>query len=79
MIEKLIPCIFEKFLKDKITITIQLYGDSSYNIEDDFDVNNEITDTNLPLKITNQPPQSTDLNLLDLEYVTSIQGLQHKK
>ena len=36
-------------------------------------------DSNLPIILTNQPPQSPYLNLLDIGYFNSIQGLQHKK
>ena len=43
------------------------------------DVCRAITNSNLPIRLTKQPPQSPDLNVLDLGYFTSIQGLKHRK
>ena len=43
------------------------------------DICRVITASNLPIKLEKQPPQSPDLNVLDLGYFTSIQGQQHKK
>ena len=54
-------------------------GASAHNVDDDMDVCRAITESNLPIKLEKQPPQSPDLNVLDLGYFTSIQGLQHKK
>ena len=48
-------------------------------MNDYIDIWKSITETNLPIELTKQPPQSPDLNVLDLGYFTSIQGLQQKK
>jgi len=41
------------------------------------DMSRAIEESDLPISITKQPPQSTGLNVLDLGYFTSIQGLKH--
>ena len=79
IIQKLIPSIVEVFPRDTITIIIQLDGSSAHNVDDDMDLFWEITERNLSTKLEKQPPQSPDLNVLNLGYFTSIQGLQHKK
>ena len=77
-IQKLIPENFSKFPRDTRTVTIQLDGASAHSIESDNDIKT-MKETNLPVFITKQNPQNPDLNVLDLEYFTSIQGLQNKK
>ena len=62
-----------------ITIIIQLDGASAHNIEKDIDVKRSIFDNDLPIIFRKKPPQSQDLNVLDLGYFNSIQGLQYKK
>ena len=79
IIDKLIPSIVDVFMGDTSTITIQLDGDSAHNVDDDMDVFRSITASNLPIRLTKKPPQSPDLNVLDLGYFTSIKGLQQKK
>ena len=75
----MIPSIVEVFPRDTSTITIQLNGASAHNVSDYMYVCWAITESNLPIKLEKQPPQSLDLNVLDLRYFTSIQGLQNRK
>ena len=43
------------------------------------EISREISESNLPIELSKKPPQSTDLNVLDLGYFISIQGLEHNK
>ena len=61
------------------TIIIQLDGSSAHNIEHNPEVQRSIFDSDLPIEFNKKPPQSPDLNVLDLGYFNSIQGLQYKK
>ena len=79
IIEKLLPNIIKMFPRDVSTITIQLDGAGAHSIHDDNEVKRAFLDSGLNIKLEKQPPQSPDLNVLDLGYFTSIQALQQTK
>ena len=79
IINKLLPNIIKMFPRDVITITIQLDGAGAHSIHDDNEVKRAFLDSGLNIKLEKQPPQSPDLNVLDLGYFTSIQSLQQTK
>ena len=79
IINKLIPSIKENFPKDTSTIIIQLDGSSDHSVEEDPDIKRLIFDINLPITFRKKPQMSPYLNVLDLGYFDSIQGLQYKK
>ena len=67
------------FPRDVSTITIQLGGDGAHSIHDDNYIKRAFLDSGLKIELEKQPPQSPDLNVLDLGYFTSIQDLQKTK
>ena len=75
----MLPNILEKFPRDTSTIKIQLDGDGAHSIHDDPEINRAFLDSGLNIKLVKQPPQSPDLNVLDLGYINSIQILQKTK
>lgn len=81
MIEKVVPSIKGKWLRDGSSQTIFIQHDNARThincddekfhrvaIEDGFDT-----------QLMYQPPKSPNLNILDLEFVSAIRSWQHKK
>ena len=79
IINKLLPNIVKYFPRDTSTIKIQLDGSGSHSIHDYPEINRAFLDSGLNINLVKQPPQSPDLNVLDLGYFNSIQSLQKTK
>ena len=78
IIDKLLPNIVALFPRDTGTITIQLDGAGAHSIHNNDLIKRAFIDSGLDIRLMKQPAQSPDLNVLDLGYFTSIQGLQQK-
>ena len=79
IINKLLPNIVQMFPRDTSIINIQLDGAGAHSIHNDPDINRAFLDSGLNIQLVKQPPQSPDLNVLDLGYFNSIQSLQQTK
>ena len=79
IINKLLPNIVKMFPRDTSIINIQLDGSGAHSIHNNPDINRAFLDSGLNIQLFKQPPQSPDLNVLDLGYFNSIQSLQQTK
>lgn len=78
LIKKLIPTILEKWPFDEVNTLIRIPQD---NARTRIDPNDDIVvaRSSLNIKLTCQPPNSHDLNALDLGYFNAIKTLHHKE
>jgi hypothetical protein len=80
LIENLLPAIGHFWPKDhKGTIYIQHDNTRPHIRADDDDFVRAVVATGRDIQLEYQPPNSPDLNVLDLGYFTSIQSLQQTK
>ena len=66
IINKLLPNIVQMFPRDTRIINIHLDGDGAHSIHNDPEINRSFLDSGLNIKLVKHPPQSPDLNVLDL-------------
>lgn len=81
MISKLLPAIDKKWPSDQRSQTIFIQQDNArtHILRGDLEFQSAVQLTGMDIQIRNQPPNSPDLNVLDLGYFNSIQSLQHEK
>jgi hypothetical protein len=77
LIEKVVPAIQEMWPEDSRgqPIFIQQDNAKTHILRDDVDFAEAVAATGLDIRIILQPPNSPDLNVLDLGFFSSIQSL----
>ena len=80
LLDKLLPAIKEKWPSNSLgtSITIQQDNARPHISPMDEDFCTAVKDLNLKVNLVCQPPNSPDMNVLDLGYFNAIQSLQHK-
>ena len=81
LLDKVIPAIKSKWPSGTRNLPIIIQQDNAkpHCAVDDPELVEAMTENNWKISIRCQPPNSPDLNVLDLGYFNSIQSLQHKK
>ena len=79
LIKYLLEKLKEFFTNEGKRITIQIDNASSHIMDDDIELRHHVQLCGLYVQILKKPPQIPDLNVLDLGYFNSIQGLQQTK
>ncbi|XP_057440743.1 uncharacterized protein LOC130732769 [Lotus japonicus] len=81
LIEKVIPAIKEKWPRDDIHIPIFIQQDNarSHIKENDSEFCRVAKEDGFDIRLMCQPPNSPDLNVLDLGFFSAIQALQYKE
>jgi hypothetical protein len=77
LIKKLIPAIQEKWPDEDEGRTIWIQQDNAkpHVLPDDLDFRNAVAQTDLDIRLMQQPPNSPDMNVLDLCFFRSLQSL----
>jgi hypothetical protein len=77
LIKKLIPAIQEKWPDEDEGRTIRIQQDNAkpHVLPDDLDFRNAVAQTDLDIRLMQQPPNSPDMNVLDLCFFRSLQSL----
>jgi len=80
-IEKVLPAIKEKWPREDLGSTIFIQQDNArtHISLDDPEFLREATKDGFDIRLMSQPPNSPDLNVLDLGFFSAIQSLQHKE
>mmetsp|Transcript_19480 Transcript_19480/g.28658 ORF Transcript_19480/g.28658 Transcript_19480/m.28658 type:complete len:180 (-) Transcript_19480:8-547(-) len=80
IIEKLLPAIKEKWPLNASDCTIKTQQDNAQPHISPMDMEfcNAVKALDLNVQLVCQPPNSPDMNMLDLGYFNAIQSLQHK-
>ena len=78
ILEKVLPAIKEKVPRRHTTLFIQQDNAGAHILRDDPAFKEVVAQLGREVVLINQPPQSPDLNILDLGYFNSIQSLQQK-
>jgi len=78
ILEKVLPAIKEKVPRRHSTLFIQQDNAGAHILRDDPAFKEVVAQLGREVILINQPPQSPDLNILDLGYFNSIQSLQQK-
>lgn len=78
LIEKLLPAIKEKFPVRNGKIKIQQDNARPHIRPDDEEFRNAVQRLGLDVELVQQPPNSPDLNVLDLGFFNAIQSLQYQ-
>ena len=78
LIDKLIPAIVEKYPRDCDEVIVQMDNASPHITNEDKDWEAAVKVSGIKIRIKHQPPNSPDLNVLDLGYFNSIQSLQQQ-
>ncbi len=81
LIEKVLPAIKEKWPHTSPGRTIYIQQDNAkpHIKADDFDFQEAARRTGLNVQLVCQPPNSPDMNVLDLGFFRAIQSLQHQQ
>ena len=81
LIEKLLPAIVEKWPRNRSNSTIKIQQDNAkpHIATGDLEFLEAVRCTGLDITLVSQPPNSPDLNVLDLGFFHSIQTLQYQK
>lgn len=81
LISKVLPAIVQKWPSNDRARTIWIQQDnaSSHVPPNDSQFQATVAQTGLDIKITYQPSNSPDMNVLDLGYFASLQSLTHKR
>lgn len=81
LIEKVIPVIHEKWPQEdrENTIFIQQDNARTHIACGDKDFQEVASKNGFDIQLMCQPPNSPDINILDLGFFSAIQSLQHKK
>ncbi|XP_028782212.1 uncharacterized protein LOC114738342 [Neltuma alba] len=81
LIEHVVPAIKEKWPRDSIGEPIYIQQDNArcYIDPDDNEFCRVATEDGFNIRLMNQPPNSPDLNILDLGFFNGIQSLQYKE
>jgi hypothetical protein len=74
LIKKLIPAIQEKWPDEDEARTIWIQQDNAkpHVLPDDLDFQNLVAQTNMDIKVMQQPPNSPDMNMLDLCLISLV-------
>jgi hypothetical protein len=80
-IEKVLPAIKAKWPREDLGSTIFIQQDNArtHISLDDPEFLQEATKDGFDIRLMSQPPNSPDLNVLDLGFFSAIQSLQHKE
>lgn len=80
MIKNVLPAIREKFPKSEKSRTVYIQQDNAkpHLTNNDSALQEELVKEGWSLQLKSQPPNSPDLNVLDLGFFNSIQALQHQ-
>ncbi|KAK4252972.1 hypothetical protein QN277_010816 [Acacia crassicarpa] len=78
---KVLPAIKAKWPSDALGETIFIQQDNApcHLNDDDEEFRRVVCECGLDIHLMSQPPNSPDLNVLDLGYFNAIQALQHKE
>jgi hypothetical protein len=81
LISKVLPAIVQKWPSNDRARTIWIQQDnaSSHVPPNDSQFQTAVAQTGLDIKITYQPSNSPDMNVLDLGYFASLQSLTHRR
>jgi hypothetical protein len=84
--EKVLPAIKEKAIKEKwpqchrnMTIKLQQDNAKPHRIHNDPELLQNMSTMTVKVELFDQPPNSPDLNVLDLGYLAAIQALQQRQ
>ena len=81
LVEKLLPSIIAKWPEADRARTIEIQQDNAkpHCFSDDEGFHDAVAAAGWDMRLVRQPPNSPDLNVLDLGYFAAIQSLQYKK
>ena len=80
LINQLLPQIQSKWPnRPRGPIWLQQDNAKPHIDQNDVSFKSAVSGTGLDIRLTNQPPNSPDLNVLDLDYFRAIQSLQHQQ